>query len=118
MRLLRWIRAALELALIAWSTYQLIALALEWLRSPAPATDRESLAGTYPNTYGIRLEPLTPDETAAALAGERATARRLAELTHPTPRRAPRDRLGSLQPAVAESTPSAAGELSRDGVGG
>lgn len=59
-------------------------LAFRWLGNPAP--------GTYPNTYGIRLEPLDRTETRAAVAFEAGIA------------------LGSVQPAVAELDTLPAGD--------
>jgi hypothetical protein len=95
-RLLGWIRRALELALVAWSTYQLLELALAWLRRPP--------AGSYPNTYGVRLGPLTAAERDAALERERTIARRLAELHESTPAPAAAGAVGSAAPAARAST--------------
>jgi len=50
----------------------LLALAAWWaIRSLAERLDRElAEPGAYPNEWGVRIRPLTPAETAAAMALE------------------------------------------------
>jgi len=76
-RLATWLRRLAGVLLWAWATYQVIAAIREWWRSTSPARIPDN---GYPNTYGIRIEPLTPAETREAIEDEYAIARRLGEL--------------------------------------
>jgi hypothetical protein len=69
--MIRWIRWVVAIWATAW-LFQVVR------RDRARARDRlERISGGYPNEWGVRLTPLSPAETAAALEYERLLARDL-----------------------------------------
>ena len=61
--MIRWVRRIVGVALLAWAAWQVIR-PRSWI--PLYGVDAETGA-----PYGVRITPLSPAETAAAIAAER-----------------------------------------------